>query len=296
MKRWRTLFVVAAVFASANVHARDLKIAAWNIEHLAERSGEGCRPRQDADYEALRKYVRQLDADVIAIQEIGGEAAAARVFDPARYKVEVAQQRLRAGYECDRNDPDSGLSTPQLTGFAIRNGIDYKRNPDFEALDVSENNSLRSAVDITLTGRQPVRLLSVHLKASCPSQPLTGTKRDCQVLNRQQPILEEQWMEARYLNREAFVVLGDFNRHLLTPGDQFWGLTNDGQPQGLKLSALSSKNEPICDQKYPKRIDHIVVDDRAKALFKADTFKVMTYAPGDMPSDHCPISAVIQVN
>jgi endonuclease/exonuclease/phosphatase family metal-dependent hydrolase len=276
--------------------ASDLKISAWNMEHLAEHNGEGCRPRQDQDYESARKYARLLDADIIAVQEVGSVGAVARVFDPTKYNIEVAIQDLRAGYECDRDNPNSGKSTPQLTGFAIRKGIAYERNTDFEALDVSKNNSLRSGVDITVKGQKPVRLLSVHLKASCPSQPLTGDKRDCKILLKQQPILEEQWMEARYRAGAAFIVLGDFNRHLLSQGDEFSALTNDGEPAGLKLKSLSAIKAVQCSKKYPKRIDHIVVDDRANAFVKADSFQVLTFADGDDPSDHCPISAVFRVN
>jgi len=289
-------FALAASLIAAPSVARDLKISAWNMEHLAEHNGEGCRPRQDKDYESARKYVRVLDADIIAVQEVSSSGAVARIFDPDKYNIEVATQDLRAGYECDRNDPNSGKSTPQLTGFAIRKGITYKRNADFEALDVSKNHSLRTGVDITVKGQKPFRLLSVHLKASCPSQTLTGDKRDCQTLLKQQPILEEQWMEERYRAGEAFIVLGDFNRHLLTQGDEFWALTNDGEPAGLKLKSLSASKEAQCSKKYPKRIDHIVVDDRANAMVKANSFQVLTFADGDNPSDHCPISAFFRLN
>ncbi len=43
-----------------------LRVATWNIEHLAERDGEGCRPRKEADYALLRRHADALNADVIA--------------------------------------------------------------------------------------------------------------------------------------------------------------------------------------------------------------------------------------
>ncbi|HPM57320.1 MAG TPA: hypothetical protein PK227_09300, partial [Thermomonas sp.] len=42
-----------------------LTLASWNMEHLAERNGSGCRPRTDADYAAMRAYVDAMAADVI---------------------------------------------------------------------------------------------------------------------------------------------------------------------------------------------------------------------------------------
>jgi endonuclease/exonuclease/phosphatase family metal-dependent hydrolase len=286
---------LSVALSAIPANARDLKIAAWNIEHLAERNGEGCRLRQEVDYEEVRTYVRKLDADVVALSEIDSAAAAARVFDPATYTIEMGAQPPRPGYRCKRDDPSSPISTQQHVGFAIKKGIAYQRNPNFVELDVNGANSLRWGVDVTLTGAKPLRLLAVHLKASCPGDPLDTDTDDCRTLRKQQPILEEQWMEQRYKAGEAFVVLGDFNRRLLRPNDEFWRLTNDGKPKGLKLTSIVGKNEAQCSSKYRDRIDHIVVDGRAKPLVKANTFEVMTFAAGENPSDHCPISTTFKL-
>ncbi|MSO97454.1 MAG: endonuclease/exonuclease/phosphatase [Rhodospirillaceae bacterium] len=231
-----TCVAIAAVLLAEPTAAAELKIAAWNIEHLAEKNGEGCRPRDDKDYAVVSKYVKQLNADVIAIQEIDNGAAAARVFDPATYTIEMGDQPKRPGYECKRGDSTSGISTQQHVGFAIKKGIPYVRNADFKDLDVNGLNSLRWGVDITLTGKKPLRLLSVHMKASCPAQPLATDTQDCKTLLKQQPVLEEQWIEKRYAEGKAFMVIGDFNRHFLTPGDEFWALTNDHSVKSLPIA------------------------------------------------------------
>lgn len=70
-----------------------LTLVAWNMEHLAEADGSGCRPRTEADYAAMRGYVTGLGADVIAFQEVESRAAAERVFDPAIYTV-VTEERV----------------------------------------------------------------------------------------------------------------------------------------------------------------------------------------------------------
>ena len=96
-----------------------LTLASWNMEHLAERDGSGCRPRTDADYAAMRDYVDALAADVIAFQEVESRAAAERVFDPSRYSV-VIEARIGSG----RNGACGGRPgltiNAQRTGFAIR--------------------------------------------------------------------------------------------------------------------------------------------------------------------------------
>ena len=86
-----TTAVLAVVLAGCAPQAtRDpvathpLRIASWNLEHLAEADGLGCRPRKEAEYAALRGYAEQLGADVIAFEEVESAAAAARVFPPDR--------------------------------------------------------------------------------------------------------------------------------------------------------------------------------------------------------------------
>lgn len=37
-----------------------LKVASWNLEHLAERDGDGCSPRKEADYADLRRHAAAL--------------------------------------------------------------------------------------------------------------------------------------------------------------------------------------------------------------------------------------------
>ena len=61
---------------AAPAPAATLTLASWNMEHLAEANGSGCRPRTDADYAAMRAYVDALAADVIAFQEVESKAAA----------------------------------------------------------------------------------------------------------------------------------------------------------------------------------------------------------------------------
>ena len=67
--------------ARPDAPAATLTLASWNMEHLAEHNGTGCRPRTDADYAAMRAYADALQADVIAFQEVESRAAAERVFD-----------------------------------------------------------------------------------------------------------------------------------------------------------------------------------------------------------------------
>jgi endonuclease/exonuclease/phosphatase family metal-dependent hydrolase len=77
-----------------------IRLATWNIEHLAERNGTGCRPRTDEDYAQLRAHAERLGADVIALQEVESARAAARVFPEDRWTIVMSERpaSTRSGY------------------------------------------------------------------------------------------------------------------------------------------------------------------------------------------------------
>lgn len=205
-----------------------LRIASWNVEHLATADGTGCRPRTEADYAALRDYVATLDADVIAFQEVESVQAAERVFDPLVYRI-VIEARAGSDRQSQCRGREGLFIRSQKVGFAVRRDLDMQRNDDVSSLQLGDPD-LRSGVDIrvTPTGGRPVRLLAVHLKSGCAS----GTDNAaCPVLFQQVPIVEA-WIDARADEPVDAVVLGDFNRRLATPGDPVWSEWDDGEPNG----------------------------------------------------------------
>ena len=270
--------------------APTLTLASWNMEHLAEQDGSGCRPRTEADYAAMRAYVEALDADVIAFQEVESRAAAERVFDPARYTIEI-EQRVGTGRkgECGGGDRAGLTVNAQRTGFAIRKGLSFDRQPDVTDLQAG-NPDLRSGVDVIVrpTGGKPMRLLSVHLKAGCSA----GDRNEaCAALFEQVPAME-RWIDARATEGVRFAVLGDFNRRLVMPADTAWAEWDDASPANADLSRASGDQSARCNPRYRDFIDYIVLDRRAAADLVA--FDEKTFA-ADALSDHCAITARLKV-
>jgi exonuclease III len=291
--------VLAGCAGISRAPQESLRLASWNLEHLAEADGTGCRPRNEADYAKLRSYAAQLNADVIAFQEVETAAAATRVFDPAKYEIVMSgQPYLPPSGACRGRE---GLTIlPQRTGFAIRKGIAFTVNPPLEALNVSRDGGpLRWGVDVTLEGKQPLRLLGVHLKSGC-SAGFKADDDDCQPLMAQVPIVEG-WIDAREKAGEAFAILGDFNRRLKPADAEVWQTWDDGDPKGLDLHIAALEAEggprsPGCDGgKYPDFIDHVVLSDRAFKRWDRASFAELVYAErGDgMPSDHCPVAVTV---
>lgn len=264
--------------------AATLTLASWNMEHLAERNGTGCRPRTDADYAAMRAYAEALQADVIAFQEVESRAAAERVFDPARYTV-VIEDRVGSGRNgACRGHPDLTIQA-QRTGFAIRKDLAFTRQPDLTDLQVGSAD-LRSGVDVVVrpAGAAPMRLLSVHLKAGCNA----GNRNEaCPTFFQQVPVLE-RWIDQRAAEPLRFAVLGDFNRRLALPDDAAWADWDDATPANADLADAAGGQHARCNPRYRDFIDHIVLDRRATAALVQ--FEEATYG-GDPLSDHCAIRA-----
>jgi endonuclease/exonuclease/phosphatase family metal-dependent hydrolase len=249
------------------------------LEWLNRSNDTGIVKRQDVDYDRLRKYAKQLDADIVAVQEVDGEEALRRVFDDAEYDYHVASQ-----------------NGGQLTGFAYRATLSVTKNPDVESLDVG---SVRTGTDLTVNvNGQPVRLLSVHLKSGCFEDPLTTNTVACTKLHAQLPKLEE-WIDARAAASEPFLVLGGFNRCLKT-GEAFYTEIDDGDPANADLTLVTDGRTSACSGgEFPQFIDHVVFSKNAASWMVPASFEQLTYDPADTAfksklTDHCPISVQLQ--
>jgi endonuclease/exonuclease/phosphatase family metal-dependent hydrolase len=266
------------------VRRRDVRLATWNFEFLIEDSNAGCVPRNDAQYEEIAAYARQLDADVIALQEVENLAAAQRVLDPAVYDFHISSKAdIGGGGTCNQNGNPFPM---QRTGFAVRRGIGFDPQPDLETLDVS--GFLRHGVDIAvLEGEEPLRLMGVHLKSGCFFG--NNGSSSCDDLFDQADVLEG-WMEARASAGDAFALLGDFNRRLGQAGDAIFAGWNDGVPTGSMLTNANGGGVADCIGRFPDFIDHILLGEEAATLVDDGSFEEFTYDGNEAnhPSDHCP--------
>lgn len=257
-----------------------LRLATWNLENLRDENGEQPTPRIDGDYALLQLQAMELDADVVALQEVENVAAAHRVFDPDEYVIELSKRR-------------EGSDGQIRTGFAIRHGVPYSRYPDVRELDIAGRDDLRWGVEIEIEhDGAPLRLLSVHLKSYCFSPTSFREGAHCDTRLAQTAPLEA-WIDARAAEGVAFAVLGDFNRRYDDPDDQEWEELDDGEPAGADLFRPNEGVGAQCDPRYSQFIDHIILGENAASKFVAGSFQEVTFdivrADGKLPSDHCPL-------
>lgn len=273
----RLLPLLLALLLALPARAAELSIATWNLDWLTLRPA-GDRelpadvvPRAAADFAALRASADRLNADVVAMQEVDGPGPASRLFPPDRYVLHFTQDDV-----------------VQRVGFAIRRGLAFEVHPDLSAL-VPPGRHLRSGADITLaTPGGRLRLLAVHLKTGCWEAPLTSRDHSCPELRFQLAALQG-WIAQRQAEGAAFVVLGDFNRHM-DPPDAFWPQLQRAAPL---VRATEGHSSPCWGGE--QFIDHILAGGAARAWLEPGSLRVPVYpetdpAARDHLSDHCPVS------
>jgi len=317
----RPLLGLCALLCAATAGYCDerLKLATWNLEWLMatatfDRLARSCRHeyaggeereipcdivappersmrRTATDFSRLQAYARTLNADIIALQEVDGPAAAGLVFPNYNFCFTHREH-------------------PQNVGFAVRAGIPF-RCADYPALGLGRDG-LRWGADLTLypgSVRQ-IRLLSVHLKSGCPYQLLTNRREDCQRLAEQVPVLE-RWIDARATDQQPFAVLGDFNRRLArersTAHDRhgrligMWPELDDGDPPEADLTNVTN-GQPyrpcLLGERYDEFIDHIVLSRSLATHVVPGSFEQLTYDREDSRkgrlSDHCPVAITLR--
>jgi len=280
------LALLALLAALLALPARaELVIATWNIAWLTTKPAghpalpRYVRPRGEADFALLRRYAEALAADVVAVQEVDGALALARVFDQTTFAFHLTS-------EADIQRP----------GFAVRRSVRFRANPDLVALDLAPEarNSLRRGADITVeTQGGPLRLLSIHLKSGCARDRLVDPQRfDCVQLARQVPVLAA-WVRDREAEGTAYAILGDFNREMGRRDDLWRALAAAG---GV-VQATAAKSSP-CWGGSPF-IDHIVLGGPARAWLVPASLRVLVYRETDRGardrlSDHCPVRVTLR--
>jgi endonuclease/exonuclease/phosphatase family metal-dependent hydrolase len=267
----------------------ELKIATWNIAWLTTRPAghpalpPGVAGKTPEDLARLRHYAERLAADIVALQEVDGPLAAARVFDSRLYDIHLTDE-----------------ADVQRPGFAWRRGLRVTRNPDLVGLDLrpTARHSLRRGADITVEtpGGSRLRLLAVHLAAGCHHDRLaTPDRPQCEALARQVPPLAG-WIAERRREGVPFLVLGDFNRRI--PADNGDDLMRALERAAPLLRATQGLSNPCWGGGH--FISHLLAGGAARGWLVPDSLRVLVYEERDPRyrdrlSDHCPISVRLRI-
>jgi exonuclease III len=290
---------ILLLISSLLTQAEELTLASWNIAWLGSHE---YNERKTSDYAKLAAYADQLNADVIALQEVENEYWAKKVFG---------------------DDYDYYFSTKdwvQRVGVAVKKSKGLKiQAVEYKDLDVGK---VRYGMDIIINqGDKSLHLLAIHLKSGCFSAPLDSSsvkampstsakeekhKEACSKLSQQVKPLE-QWIDKHAQQNKAYIVLGDFNRRFsqdialkYSEDKGLWQALNDEGQESL-WSPTTTINSDCWGGYYKDYIDHFLFSPKAKAKYVKNSFKQLVFTEKYSKelsrnlTDHCPISVKIKL-
>ncbi|MDI2112325.1 endonuclease/exonuclease/phosphatase family protein [Commensalibacter nepenthis] len=285
------IFYTLLFFTTDAVQAATIKLTTWNIEWLVSEKDIQNTPiphnvnlRKSDDFGILQRYVIKLHSDIIALQEIGSLETLNSIFPANDYVFFISKDFIA-----------------QHTALAVRkNMIEHiEQNTDLTALStLNESHPLRSGLDVTLytRGHNSLRILVLHLKSGCQDYPLThkNLKAACRLLKKQLPILQE-WVQKRLEKKQAFIILGDFNR-IISPNDFFFQSLSEKMTTPTFPTAYQAS--PCWGGGY--FIDGFILDQNAAQWFIPNSLRVLRYQEQDYAqqnqlSDHCPVSITLSI-
>lgn len=270
----------------------DITVATWNVEHLAFPIDAGCKPRTTVEVEKLKAYAQSLNADVVALQEIGSLEAASELFPSNQWQIVMSPRPDNKPYDCRGSD---NTSTQQKLAFAIKKSLKVNSIMPIEDFGL-DSPGLRYGLEVQIQSDfGKLSLLNVHLKSGCfVDNLLRSDKEACATLAKQAPVLDN-WIEQKEKLGIPYIVLGDFNHRLSAPYNQLTQtITTDSA--GEQRSLVNSGADLIgCHPYYPAPIDHVFLGNfNFTAVEHQTKFHHFTdMQPDAMLSDHCALSTTV---
>ena len=278
--------------SSAPMSSEALTFATWNVEHLAYPANKGCKPRSKADLAAMQAYAANLNADIIALQEVASAQAIAQIFPQDQWQIIVSKRADSEVYSCRET---GNTSTQQKVAFAIRKGIPVLKQHHYDELALGLNG-LRYGLSVTVdTADGATEVMNVHLKSGCFVDDYEKSDRKACPTFAKQAVWLDKWFEAKEASNEPYVVMGDFNHRLATQNNRFMKeLASNSDGSASTLNHVTDK-VVSCHPRYPAPIDHVFAGGLTHT--QAANVQMRYFADNSeeaMLSDHCAVTFTLE--
>jgi endonuclease/exonuclease/phosphatase family metal-dependent hydrolase len=270
----------------------EVVIAAYNILNLFDdhddpyRNDEITPAKPRTEMERLAESIRQLNADVIAVEEVENRDYLERFVNVLLPDMGYEHVVLMEGN--DMRGIDVGLISRIPVGEVRSN-----RHVRFPGKDGALSRFQRDVLEVTLepADGEPFAVWVVHLKSNSGGREAAEPIRipEAQQVRR---MLDEEFTED---SSARILVMGDFN----DTWDSETMKTIAGQSEGAMWSAGSESNEPglvtYNKGEYRSVIDFILCSPAMARQFVKDSYRNPQGSIEETGSDHNPIAATFRV-
>lgn len=276
--------------------AETLTLTTYNIENYgpANRVTEaGYRkdyPKPEGEKQALRTVLRALDADVLVLQEMGGQIYLDELRrDLATEGLSYPHAVLLAGDDADRH----------VALLSKRPLVLVRPHTDLEIRYFSQKERVRRGlleVRLEVAG-QELTVFGLHLKSRYtdrPDDPLSGIRRAAEATAVRDRVLQR----CADPKTERFVVLGDCNDDKNSKALGF--LQQRGNTKIAELLPASDSRGENWTHAFRKndtytRVDHVLVSAALRPAVRGGAARIYDGAGWREASDHRPVSVTLEL-
>jgi endonuclease/exonuclease/phosphatase family metal-dependent hydrolase len=284
--------VMPKAAAPPKTNPNEIVIAAYNILNLFDdhddpyRSDEITPTKPREQLERLAESIRQLNADVIAVEEVENRDYLQRFVDVFLPEMDYSHVVLFEGN--DNRGIDVGLISRVPVG-----PVESNRHVTFPGLDGTPRRFNRDVLEVTLLpeGAPPIEVWVVHLKSNAGGREEAEPIRipEAQQVRR---MLDEEFAA----NPDARIIItGDFN----DTWDSETMKTIVGPSEGAMWSAGSESTDPALvtynEGEFRSVIDFMLCSPAMARQFVKGSYRNPQGSVESTGSDHNPISATFRV-
>jgi endonuclease/exonuclease/phosphatase family metal-dependent hydrolase len=285
----RNLFfaLLITIFVSCKTQKYDLSqntisIGTFNMEWLGDGIDDA-NPRKDADYKRIAEIIKDLDTDILGVEEIENQSALNKILQ----------------YLPDYKTLISNTGSKQNPAVFYKAGMEIKKIDDFKPLDVKAGRTRSGLIITAKKGNFDFIMMVVHLKSTSRYDSTAQMKDESHLLRQKQALVIRNWADSvnKFSNEKDIFIIGDFNDNPTRKKQQnLFPLANSGDYIFLTQDLVSCKN-PKWDF-----IDHIVANQSAlKRFYKGsvyvyDIFSKYSDYEVKKISDHCPVTAKFEID
>lgn len=254
-------------------------VGTFNIKWLGDGIDDNT-PRNQTDINNIANIIKDMDYDILAIQEIENANAIKRIL------------KILPDYKYILSDK----FYPQNIGVIYKKNIDVSMECNYKPLSLDGRSRPGLVLNIKANNYK-FNAMVVHLKASSRYDSTDALKEKSYELRRSQAQMLSNWVDSMIaIGKEDLIILGDFNDFVNRKNNA----TLTPLLENPNLTCLTAK-EHSCSNPYHYTIDNIFVSNSIKkrfvetSLFTYDIHSSFNDEEIETISDHCPISIQLKI-